>query len=372
MRRILATILLCAWATLAGRSQGIAFERAAHLQRGINLSMWYAQARDYSAERLTTYTTEDDFKLVRSLGFDHVRLSINPEPLIEDGHPDALEPAAIARLDKTVAEITATGLVVILDIHPEMPYVMALGQGNASVTNFFKFWQAFATHYASTDPRQVYFEVLNEPHIEDSYRWAGIQSKAVEGIRAVAPHHTIIATGNRWGGVAGLLELEPIRDDNVIYSFHDYDPMAFTHQGATWSTPFLKQLHGVPYPSTPENIAPLLALETEDSGKQQLAHYGTERWDAKHVDLEITTAATWGMQHKVPVWCGEFGVFRTYAEPAARARWLHDMRVALEAHNIGWSMWDYQGGFALITKANGKTSVDPPIAAALGLKATRQ
>jgi hypothetical protein len=78
------------------------------------------------------------------------------------------------------------------------------------------------------------------------------------------------------------------------------------------------------------------------------------------------------MQHKVPVWCGEFGVFRTYAEPAARARWLHDMRVALEAHNIGWSMWDYQGGFALVTKANGKTLVDPPIAAALGLKATRQ
>src|ERR1017187_5100449 len=104
MRQILATILLCALATLAGRSQGIAFERAAHLQRGVNLSMWYAQARDYSPDRLTTYTTADDFKLVRSLGFDHVRLSINPEPLMQDGHPDALEPAAIARLDKTVGE----------------------------------------------------------------------------------------------------------------------------------------------------------------------------------------------------------------------------------------------------------------------------
>src|ERR1035437_5937313 len=134
---------------------------------------------------------------------------------MQDGHPDVLEPAAIGRLDKTVAEITATGLVVILDIHPEMPYVMALGQGDASVTNFFKFWQTFATHYASTDPQQVYFEVLNEPHIEDSYRWAGIQSKAVEGIRAVAPHHTIIATGNRWGGVAGLLEVEPVGDDHA-------------------------------------------------------------------------------------------------------------------------------------------------------------
>jgi endoglucanase len=67
MRQILAT-LLCALVTLAVRGQGIAFERAAHLQRGINLSVWYAQAADCSATRLTTYTTADDFKLVRPLG----------------------------------------------------------------------------------------------------------------------------------------------------------------------------------------------------------------------------------------------------------------------------------------------------------------
>jgi len=31
-------------------------------------------------------------------------------------------------------------------------------------------------------------------------------------------------------------------------------------------------------------------------------------------------------------------------------------------------MWDYQGSFALVSKANGKTTVDAPVAAALGLK----
>jgi hypothetical protein len=44
------------------------------------------------------------------------------------------------------------------------------------------------------------------------------------------------------------------------------------------------------------------------------------------------------------------------------------MRVGFEAHHVGWAMWDYQGGFALVSKANGKTTVDAPVAAALGLK----
>jgi len=367
MKRLLVG-LVCGLATVVASGQGIGFERAGHLHKGINLSMWYAQASDYSAARLTTYTTNEDFELVKSLGFDHARLSINPEPLMASGQPDALDREAIARLDKTVAEVTATGLIVILDIHPEMPFVEALGQGNDSVAHFLSFWKTFATHYSKTNPEQVYFEVLNEPHIEDSYRWAGIQSRAVAAIRTVAPKHTIIATGNRWGGVEGLLELEPVHDNNVIYSFHDYDPMTFTHQGASWSSGYLKRLRGVPYPSTLENVAPLIAAATDDETKQQLTRYGEAHWDAARVDAEIEKAVDWGKQHGVPVWCGEFGVYKSYTEPAARAAWLHDMRVAFEAHKIGWSMWDYQGSFALVNKKDGKTAVDESVVGALGLK----
>jgi len=357
---------------MAASGQGVAFKRAEHLRRGINLSMWYAQARDYSAERLATYTTLEDFKLVRSLGFDHVRLSINPEPLMLNGAPETLDPAAMARLDKTVAEITGTGLVVVLDIHPEMPYVEALGQGKEPAARFLTFWTSFATHFAKTDPAKVYFEVLNEPHMEDSYRWAGIQSKAIPVIRAAAPKHTIIATGNHWGGVDGLLELEPVRDDNVIYSFHDYDPMTFTHQGASWSTEYLKGLRGVPYPVKPGDVAQLVAAASDERAKAELTKYGDQRWDAERVDKEIATVAAWSSAHGVPVWCGEFGVYKAYADPAARAAWLRDMRVALEAHGIGWSMWDYQGSFALVTRENGRPEGDARVVEALGLKEAKR
>jgi len=369
-RLLLFTVVFCGVVSISrpGLGQGIAFQRAAHLQRGINLSMWYAQDWDYSAEHLAKYTTADDFRLVKSLGFDHARLSINPEPLMAGGKPDALDPAAIARLDKTVAEITATGLVVILDIHPEPSFMDPLAHGDQSAANFITFWKTFAAHYAGTDPNKVYFEVLNEPHFDDAYRWAGIQASVIPAIRAIAPKHTIIATGAKWGGVEGLKLLEPVRDDNIIYSFHDYDPMTFTHQGASWVGETAKPLRKVPYPSTEENVAPLLGLETTDQGKKDLAWYGKQHWDAKKVDEEIAAMADWGAKNHVPVWCGEFGVYRDYVEPGPRAAWLHDMRVAFEAHKIGWSMWDYQGGFAIVTKADGKTTVDESVATALGLR----
>jgi endoglucanase len=381
--RTLCLLLACVGLTAAAQSaqsaqfvpgQTLAFERAAHLRRGINLSSWYAEAPDYTPERLSTYTTPDDFRLIKSLGFDHVRLSINPEPLIAEttGLPEArvvtLDPVALARLDKSIDDITAAGLNVILDIHPDHPYVEMLSQGDQGVASFLAFWKGFAAHYAGTDPNKVYFELLNEPITSDDARWAGIQARAVALIRPLAPHTTLIATGARWGGIPGLLALEPLHDDNILYSFHDYDPMVFTHQGASWAGPGLVSLRNVPYPSSPETLAPLVTHETDPKAKQLLTDYGQQHWNRQRMSDEIASVAAWGKKYNVPVYCGEFGVFQDYADPAMRARWLHDMRDTLESHDIGWDMWDYQGGFALIVRINGHPRVDNPIATALGLK----
>jgi endoglucanase len=364
--------VMAASSVAANAQDEMGFARAKHMRRGINLSMWYAQDPALydatgGAEKLATYITPADFKLVHDLGFDHVRLSIDPVPLIADKTTGALRPEAIARLDETVKQITATGLVVVLDIHPETEWVKT-SETEAGTAEFFAFWKSFAAHFAGTDPEKVYFEVMNEPNGVDLYRWAGEEAKAVAVIRAQAPRHTIIVGGGNWNGINGLEAMEPFRDNNIVYTFHDYNPMTFTHQGATWVGESAKSLHDVPYPSTPENVAPLLAELTNEGAKKDLAWYGQQRWNSATMEKEIGVAVEWAKERHVPLWCGEFGVFLEHSRPADRDRWISDMRTTLEKDGIGWNMWDYRGGFALVKQEGGVSVVDDGVAEALGLK----
>jgi aryl-phospho-beta-D-glucosidase BglC (GH1 family) len=368
MTRWLPTFVLTICLTAhAQTGSSLAFQRAAHLRHGINLSGWYAQSHDFSPAHMDAYMSVADMQQLKSLGFDHVRLSIDPEPLIAEAATGRLRPNAIARLDTTVAQLTSAGLNVILDIHAEQNWVAALAHGDDAPQRFYAFWTAFATHFAATDPDRVFFELMNEPTLDDLYRWQGIQARTVAMVRRVAPRHTIIATAAQWGGLDALLALEPVRDENVIYSFHDYDPMWFTHQGATWSTQSLAYLHNVPYPSTPENIQPILPLEPDERLRHQLERYGWDRWDAARIGAEIATVYEWAQHRGVPLYCGEFGVYKTIAPSAARAVWISDMRTALESKQISWAIWDYDGNFGLFTKESDAKTPDPALLHALGL-----
>lgn len=53
---------------------------------------------------------------------------------------------------------------------------------------------------------------------------------------------------------------------------------------------------------------------------------------------KYTRAAEWARARNVAFTCNEFGVYRAYSPPAARLRWIADVRAALEGHGIGWSM----------------------------------
>lgn len=371
--RLLLCLLLAGLPLLSATAQqgdgSPAMARAHLLHRGVNASMWFAQAHDYSPARLRSYTTTDDIATMHRVGFDHVRLSVDGDELLRTAAPGGLNTVFIAELDRVVQAMLQNGLRVIVDVHPSDEFKQQLRTSDASAARFIDLWTALAGHFASSDPEKVFFEVLNEPEFADAEAWAAVQARAVAAIRHMAPRHTIIATARNYSGLPDLLTLEPLADNNVIYTFHDYEPFAFTHQGATWTTDKVRPLHGVPYPSTPEDIAPVLPQEAQLSNQYWLNNYGLDRWDAARIRAELGYAAKWGALHHVPVYCGEFGVYRRFADPAMRAQWLKDTRSALEAEGIGWAVWDYQGSFAVMNIDSGKPQPDPAIAAALGLQA---
>src|SRR5271157_2551075 len=376
---LLLSGLVAGWAAAqTGRSGGsgsvyrapLAFARAEKLKRGINASEWFAQVYDkrgYTPEHFQAWTTAEDIALIKSMGFDHVRLSVNPQPMFSEREPNQIPSDYIASVDTAVKMILDHGLAVVIDLHPDSGFKARLAKDDEFVERFADFWRALAAHYSTWDADRVFLEIMNEPEFADRYRWLGVQVKLAAAIREGAPRHTIIAAGARWSDDDELVFQEPLHDPNVIYTFHFYEPHIFTHQGATWGEYYWRWLKELHYPSSPENAAQVAAGVPEARDRLHLIRYGQDHWDAFRIEAEINQAADWARQNGVPLVCNEFGVYRDFSDPQDRARWLMDVRTSLERHNIGWAMWDYSGGFGVVTKKEGKTVLDEVTVRALGL-----
>ena len=280
---------------------------------------------------------------------------------------DQIASAALTNLDAAIKMILDQGLSVDLSIYADDTFKQKLATDDDAVERFADFWRALAAHYANLDPDRVFFEILNEPEGRDRYRWYGVEAKLATAIREGAPQHTIIATGAHWSDDDDLIFLEPLRDPNVIYTFHFYEPHIFTHQGADWSVNYWHYLRGVPYPSDPERARKAAELVPDPVHRLDVVRYGLENWNAARIDAEIAQVDDWAKHWNVPVICNEFGVYRKYADPKERASWITDVRIALEKRNIGWAMWDYSSTFGLVTKADGNAAApDEAIVRALG------
>lgn len=371
-RIVLLTIFLFISASLLAQIVNpVPARRAARLRHGINASEWFAQVYSgkYDPSHFDTYITPADITLMHLMGFDHVRLSINPAPMFRNGNADAIPQEYLAYVDKAVNEILKNDMAVIIDLHPESDFKKRLTSAPAFPDEYADFWRALAKHYSSLDPERVFFEVMNEPEVENTYTWQGLQAKFAAAIRQGAPENTIIVSGARWSSVDELLQIQPLSDANIIYNFHFYTPFDFTHQGATWAgnmQHFLTQR--VHYPSKPSDTAALQQQVPTDLEKLWISRYAYDQWNAARIESEISVAADWAKKRGLVLTCNEFGVFRAYADPNERAAWLRDMTTILEKYNIGWTMWDYRGGFGVVTKENGKSVPDPLTLRALGLQ----
>jgi endoglucanase len=88
-----------------GAQSNLARTRTEHLRHGINLSEWFAQVYDprgYTKEHFQAWNTTQDIALIKALGFDHVRLSVNPQPMFRPRQADELPAEYLSQLDAAV------------------------------------------------------------------------------------------------------------------------------------------------------------------------------------------------------------------------------------------------------------------------------
>src|SRR6202451_1545947 len=107
--------LSSAFAQNTAQLSSVPAARLAHIRHGINLSGWFAQVYDpkgYTKEHLETWTTAADIALIKAAGFDHVRLSVNPQPLMDAVRHHDGGAEYFGYLDAAVKMILDSGLAV--------------------------------------------------------------------------------------------------------------------------------------------------------------------------------------------------------------------------------------------------------------------
>jgi endoglucanase len=349
----------------------LAARRAAHLRKGINLSHWYSQVyakAGYTPEHFDRYNTAADVALIAQMGFDHVRFPIACEPFFDRAKPHRLDESYVSRLDAVIRLLHKHGLAVMVDIHPETPFKEWLRSADENAEAFAKFWGAFAGRLSHFDPELTVFEILNEPCVFDAAKWNAIQNAAMAAVRAAAPDHTIIVSGDDCSQIPELLKLDPPTDRNVIHNFHLYDPIAITHQGAGWSPPWAMFTVGLAYPVDPAQVSEIQKNVTDPKALQKLDEYREEDWSLPVYQRFLDAAVAWGETHGVPLTCNEFGVYKKYAPRATRLAWERDISSLLAKNGIGWTKWDYAGDFAIVKAQDGKRVPDDELVTALGLR----
>ena len=347
------------------------------LSKGINLSNWFNNYSDKG--QFGNRFTSINFQQIKNLGFTHVRLPIAWEILFQENRPSELNPLNISFVDDALKNLTNAGLAVIIDpLHGGDEKVeLQMATNDNYVSKIALYWKAIVKRYRYLyKPDQLFFEVMNEPHINTNNLfsegwWPKVQQSIIDSIRAVDQHHYIIAGGGVWNSIYGLKKLIPYNNIKIIYNFHFYDNMVFTHQGATWAGDLFTKLSGVPYPSSPSAVDSLVKITNDPIVKNALIMYGNENWNQQKMDSIMKDISNWALSNHIDyLTCNEFGSYKPKAPLQSRLNWIHDVHSSLEKYKIGWTMWEYDEGFGLITYPSGNRNIpviDSALVVSLGL-----
>ena len=250
---------------------------------------------------------------IAAAGFEAIRLPIRWSAYTQDNAPHTIDPAFFNRIDHIVDHALAQGLYVIINVHHFDGF---MGDPDGEYGRLRAIWQQISMRYAGRSERLI-FEVLNEPHGRvDADRVNALNADLLGLIRQDNPDRWVVLSAGQWSNIFGLEAVEPPDDPRVMATLHFYEPFDFTHQGAPWTD---RRRTGI--------------------------RWGSRR-DQNAVRRELERAADYGSEHAIPVFMGEFGVYRG-VPLSARAAWTRYVREQAEDLGLAWCHWDFATTFPI-------------------------
>ena len=312
-------------------------------EKGVNFGGWFSQC-DYSKDRFDNFIKEKDFEKAASWGLDHVRIPIDYN-LVEDDNGNYLD-SGIAYIQNAIDLCGKYNLNMVLDVHKTAGFSFDDGENEAGFfeseelqERFYKLWEMLTKNFGKYHDR-VAFELLNE--VTDKAfcaKWNEIAEKCIKRIRAICPEVYILVGGYWNNSVEAVKDLAMPYDDKIVYNFHCYEPLIFTHQGAYWIKKMPADLR-VSYPDTVENYKKKHAIIAEST----LSIYDFVKTTQANVEIfeEIfAEAVKIAEERNVALYCGEYGVINL-AYTDSTLRWYKDINSVFVKHGIGRCAWSFK------------------------------
>ena len=315
-------------------------------QKGVNLGGWLSQADEKTKEHYDTFILKEDIERIAGFGCDHIRVPV--DYIVIEGEDGSMLEDGYVYIDNVISWAREFGLNVLIDMHNTYGYTFDPLEENGDKEIFFhdeKLQERFYTMWDRISKRyggqkDVAFELLNEvisPDVKDS--WNAIADKAVDVIRKNAPDSYIVIGGVCYNNVRSVPLLNPPKDDHIVYNFHCYEPMIFTHQRAYWMDNMPKDIT-VTYPSTTADYAEQSKV-FDPNWAGAILDMKAKETNAEYFAELFEPAVAKAEKHNVPLYCGEYGVI-DQAPADSAARWVKDIHDAFVKYGIGRSLWNYK------------------------------
>ncbi|WP_184550533.1 glycoside hydrolase family 5 protein [Mucilaginibacter sp. FT3.2] len=329
----------------SGQLRALAFKRAQSLNNGISFS-WLEQT--WNKAPLSQGAIKDaDFELLKRLGFRSIRLPV-AFTYFESEHLPAEEIPGY--IDKVIKQCHRYGFKLVLDYHYGK---INDTNSNTETQKIIDLWVKLAKRYKNVSAGDLFFELYNEPPHMNPNVWKDAAYNIVTALRKVDKTRTLIIGASNYNSIYELSRFVRLADDNIIYTFHFYEPFFFTHQGASWVGDQVATT-GVSFPYNAENFPALNAKAKGTPGESNHEMYKRDG-NEQSVNDKLQIVKAWGDKYDVPIICGEYGVYNKYADINSRCRYIKAVRTALKKLGIPGMLWDYNTTFSIFT---GKPSID--------------
>lgn len=316
-------------------------------QKGVNLGGWISQFKEYDVNHFNSFITEKDIAYISSLGFDHVRVPVDYN-VLEDEQGNPIE-SGFQYLENCRLWCEKYGLNMLIDLHECYGYSFdplkkdmdrrKFFYDSELQNRFFGLWRRIAERFGKYSS-QVAFEPLNEVVLfEVKDAWNDILTRYIKLIRSIAPESYIVVGGVFYNSVMTVEDLNVSVDSRIVYNFHCYEPIVFTHQGAYWQETMPLDFR-IGYPkSVDEYRANHKRIYNDTDGAVFMD--GISEMGVGFFERIFEPAIKKAERDGVALYCGEYGVIDK-ADNDSKILWLEDIHSAFKKYNIGRALWNYK------------------------------